>query len=155
VDEELGALALATAPIDDAATLLTAIGVLLGLLFALAATLPTLADRRRFVAALRLMGWGRARVAQILLFQALVLGACAAAVGVLLGLLVARGVDQDPTGYLGFAFLVGSRHGIAWQPLIAAFAGGVLASCLAAALPLLDLRAGSAPVALLARGRES
>jgi putative ABC transport system permease protein len=155
VDEELQAVALATAPIDDAATLLTAIGALVGLLFAFTATLPTLADRRRFVAALRTMGFPPAHVVQIVAFQAVALGACASAVGVLAGLLLTHRAGHDPTGYLRFAFPLGTQHALAWPTIAMTFAGGVLASCLAAALPLLDLRSGAAPVALLARRPES
>ncbi len=153
-EEELGSIEVAVGPIDDAITLLTAIGALVGLLFAFTATLPTLADRRRFVAALRMLGCRRAHVVQILAFQALVLGACASAVGVLLGLLLARGGEHELIGYLGFAFPLGTERTLPWQTLAATFAGGVLASCLAAAPPLLDLRTSHAPVALLVRRRE-
>ncbi|HEX7291569.1 MAG TPA: ABC transporter permease [Conexibacter sp.] len=152
-DEELRALALATAPIDDAATLLTAVGALVGLLLAFTATLPTLAERRRFVAVLRMLGCPPGHVVQIVAFQALALGECASAAGVLLGLLVAHGPDHDLTGYLGSAFPLGSERTPQWQAIAATFAGGVLASCLAAALPLLELRANSTPGVALARPR--
>ena len=153
-DEELGSIEVAAAPIDDAITLLTSIGALVGLLFAFTATLPTLADRRRFVVALRMLGCRRANVVQLLAFQAVVLGACASAAGVLLGLLLARGGEHELTGYLGFAFPLGTERELPWQALAATFAGGVLASCLAAAPPLLDLRAGRSPTTLLALRRE-
>jgi putative ABC transport system permease protein len=153
-DEELSSIEVAAGPIDDAITLLTAIGALVGLLFAFTATLPTLADRRRFVAALRMLGCRRAHVVQILAFQALVLGACASLAGVLLGLLFARGGEPELTGYLGFAFPLGTERTLPWQTLAATFAGGVFVTCLAAAPPLLDLRVGRAPVTLRARQRE-
>jgi putative ABC transport system permease protein len=153
-DEELRSLTLATAAIDRGTTLLTAIGALVALLFAFTAMLPTLPDRRRFVAALRMTGCPRSYVVQILAFQAIVLGAIASAVGVLVGAALAHGTDHDLTGYLDFAFVLGSHHALSWQVLATTFAGGVLASCLASALPLLDLHAGRAPVAVFARLRE-
>ena len=106
--------------------------------------LPTLTDRRRFVVALRMMGYSRARVVQILGFQAILLGVCASAVGLLIGLLLADGTGHDPTGYLAFAFPLSTQRSIGWQTIVPTIAGGVLASCLAAVQPLLDLRAGSA-----------
>ncbi|HEU4702533.1 MAG TPA: ABC transporter permease [Conexibacter sp.] len=148
-DDELRALALATDAIDSSTTLLIAIGALVALLLAFTATLPTLADRRRFVAALWMVGCPRRHVVQILGFQAVALGATASAVGVLAGLLLARGADQELTGYLGFVFPLGTEPALGWQVLAVTSVCGVLASCVAAALPLLDLRRGGAraPVA--------
>ena len=55
VHDELSAIALATAPIEQGTTLIVAISVFVGLLFSFTAMLPTLTDRRRFVVALRMM----------------------------------------------------------------------------------------------------
>jgi putative ABC transport system permease protein len=154
VDEELQAIELAAAPIDQGTTLIAAISVFVGLLFSFTAMLPTLTDRRRLVVSLRMMGYGRARVVQILAFQAIVLGVCASAVGLLIGLLLANGTGHDPTGYLTFAFPLSTERRIDWETIVPTIVGGVLASCLAAAQPLLDMRSGSASIAVLRRQSE-
>jgi putative ABC transport system permease protein len=153
--DELRSIARATDPIDDSTTVLTAVGGLVALLFVLIAMLPTLADRRRFVAALRATGCSWTSIAQLLAFQAFALGVCGSAAGVLVGVLLAPGADRDLTGYLGFAYLLGAQHALSWRALAGTFAGGVLASALATALPLLDLRAAGAPATAPARRRRS
>jgi len=150
-DEELRAIAVAAGPIDSSTALVTAIGALVALLLAFTAMLPTLADRRQFVTALRTAGCTRTHVVQIVAFQAIVLGTIASGVGLLGGLLLARGAEHDLAGYLGFAFLLATRHALSWQTLVAAFAGGVSVSCLGAAPALVHPRGAGAQEMVLPR----
>ncbi len=142
LDEETRALEQATGPISQSTGLFAAISGLVGVLFTFTAMLLTVPERRRFIADLRIMGYRRARVAQILGFQAIVLGVAASLVGLLAGYALSRIATQDPPGYLAFAFPLGSQRTIGWQELALSLGGGVLATCLAAAQPLLDLRRG-------------
>ncbi len=140
VDRESRLLKQATGPIDQATGLFAAISAFVGLLFTFTAMLLTIPERRRFVADLRVMGFRRARIAQILGFQALALGSVASLGGLVLGWLLSSTTTHDPPGYLALAFPLGLQRVVGWQTLLLPFAGGVLATCLAAAQPLLDLR---------------
>ena len=80
----------------------------------------------------------------MVLFQALCLGLAATGVGLLVGYLLSRGVLHQPTGYLAEAFTLSSGTVVSAVPLLVASIGGVLATCLASAIPLLDLRSGRA-----------
>jgi putative ABC transport system permease protein len=80
----------------------------------------------------------------MVLFQALCLGLAATAVGLLAGYALSSGVLHQPTGYLAEAFTLSSGTVIGAAPLLVASIGGVLATCLASAIPLLDLRPGRA-----------
>jgi putative ABC transport system permease protein len=140
VQQETRLLEQATGPIDQATGLFAAISAFVGLLFTFTAMLLTVPERRRFIADLRMMGCQRARVVQILAFQALVLGSCASLVGLLVGWLLSRASAHAPPGYLALAFPLGVQQVVGWQTVALAFGGGVLATCLAAAQPLLDLR---------------
>ncbi|MBB4664225.1 FtsX-like permease family protein [Conexibacter arvalis] len=142
VDDETRLLEQATGPIDQATGLFAAIGAFVGLLFAFNAMLLTVPERRRFVATLRKLGYRRARIVQILGFQAVALGAVASLAGLAGGYLLARTVLSDTPSYLTFAFPIGIRTIVPAGVVAAAFAGGVVATCLAAAQPLADLRRG-------------
>ena len=80
----------------------------------------------------------------MVLFQALCLGLAATAVGLLVGLRALGGVFHQPTGYLAEAFTLSGGTVVGAGPLLVASVGGVLATCLASAIPLLDLRRGRA-----------
>jgi putative ABC transport system permease protein len=84
--------------------------------------------------------------------QALLLGIAASAVGVLGGYLVSRGVFGESTGYLAEAFTLGNGTVVSARTLELAFLGGVLATCVASTIPLLDLRRGEALNAVYAQG---
>jgi putative ABC transport system permease protein len=141
-DQDVALLRQALHPSDQASAFFAAISAVLGLLFAFTAMLLTVPERRRAIAELRLVGTRRRAIAQMVLFQALILGACASAVGVLAGYLLARGALHQSTGYLTEAFTLGNATVVGTTAPLLAFAGGVLATCLASAVPLLDLRAG-------------
>ncbi|HXE46002.1 MAG TPA: FtsX-like permease family protein [Conexibacter sp.] len=145
VDDELRALSVATEPNDQSTTLFAAIAALVGLLLTTMAMLLTVPERRRELARMRIVaGFSSRQAAQVLLFQAVLLGAVASAVGIVAGDVLARSAAQAPPGYLAFAFPIGSGiHVQAWM-VVVAMLGGTLCTCVAAATPLADLRAGRA-----------
>jgi len=131
-------------PSDLASQLFAAIGALLGFLLAFNATLLTVPERRQAIADLRLAGTQRSAILQIVLFQALCLGLLATGVGLAAGYGLAVGVFHQPTGYLAEAFTLSSGTVVGLAPVLIAGVGGVTATCLASAVPLLDLRRGRA-----------
>jgi putative ABC transport system permease protein len=141
-DQDVDLLRQALRPSDEASAFFAAVSALLGLLFALAALLLTVPERRRAIADLRLNGAKRSAIAQLLLFQALALGLAASILGVLCGYVLSLGAFAQSTGYLAEAFTLGTRTIVGTQPLEIALLGGVLATCLASAAPLIDLRPG-------------
>jgi len=143
-DQDVSQLQQALRPSDLASKVFAAIGVLLGLLLAFNALLLTVPERRQAIADLRLTGIKRTAVVQMVLFQALCLGLAATGVGLLAGYALSSGVFHQPTGYLAEAFTLSSGTVLGATPLLVASIGGVLATCLASAIPLLDLRPGRA-----------
>ncbi|MDO8213607.1 FtsX-like permease family protein [Conexibacter sp. CPCC 206217] len=144
LDDELALLRQASLPNDQATSLFAAIGVLVGLLLAYTAMLLTIPERRRLVGELRLAGISRARIAQLMLFPALLLGLLASGVAIGAGLLLLRSSAHDPPGYLAFAWPLGSGQHVGATVVIGSLLAGTLLSLLAAAQPLLDLRRGAA-----------
>ncbi len=141
-NQDVDLLRQALRPSDQASGFFAAVSALLGLLFAFAALLLTVPERRRTIADLRLNGAKRRAIVQLFAFQALVLGVAASLAGVAGGYLLSGGAFQPATGYLAEAFTLGTRTIVTTQPLALALLGGVLATCLASATPLLDLRPG-------------
>jgi putative ABC transport system permease protein len=139
-DQDIGLLRQALRPSDQASGFFAAISALLGLLLAFNALLLTVPDRRRSMADMRLIGTKRSAIAQMFLFQALCLGVLASLVGLLGGYALSRGLFHQSPRYLAEAFTLGTSTVLATQPLMLAFLAGVLATCLAAVVPLLDLR---------------
>jgi putative ABC transport system permease protein len=145
VDDELRALAVATAPNDQSTTLFAAIAAIVGLLLTAMAMLLTVPERRRELARMRIVaGFSARQAAQVLLSQALLLGLVASSVGVIAGYLIARSSAQAPPGYLAFAFPLGSGVDVQAWMVVAAIIGGTSCTCIAAATPLADLQAGRA-----------
>jgi putative ABC transport system permease protein len=142
--QDVAALRQALRPSDQASAFFAAISALLGLLFAFNALLLTVPERRRAIADLRLIGTRRAAIVQLFGFQALCLGIVASLVGLLGGYALSLGVFHQSPRYLAEAFTLGTRTVVRAWPLALAFAGGVLATCVASAVPLLDLRRGGA-----------
>jgi putative ABC transport system permease protein len=141
-DQDVGLLRQALRPSDQASAFFAAISVLLGVLFAFNALLLTVPERRRAIADLRLIGAKRTAIVQMLIFQAICLGVAASLVGLLGGYALSLGVFHQSTRYLAEAFTLGARTIVTAQPLLLALIAGVLATCLASAVPLLDLRRG-------------
>jgi putative ABC transport system permease protein len=84
-------------------------------MFAFNAMLVTLPLRRRLIETLRRSGASRAMTVQVLLFDALVLGALGSLLGVGLGELLSIAVFHANPGYLSFAFPIGSQRIVTWQ----------------------------------------
>jgi putative ABC transport system permease protein len=140
--QDVAVLRQALRPSDQASTFFAAVSAVLGLLFAFTAMLLTVPERRRAIADLRLVGTSRRAIAQMVIFQALCLGLAASLVGVLAGYALSRWALHQSTGYLAEAFTLGSSTVTGVKPLLLVVAGGILATCLASVMPLLDLRRG-------------
>jgi putative ABC transport system permease protein len=143
-NQDLALLHQALGPSDQASGLFAAISALLGFLFAFNAMLLTAPERRQTVSDLRVDGTRRGAIAQMLIFQALCLGLAASAIGLLGGYALATGLFHQSTGYLSQAFTLGSSTVIGASPMLIALACGLIATCLGASTPLLDLRRGRA-----------
>ena len=149
-DQDLALLHQALGPSDQASGLFAAISALLGFLFAFNAMLLTAPERRQTIADLRVDGTRRGAIGQMVMFQALCLGLTASAVGLLAGYGLAVGLFHQSTGYLSQAFTLGSATVVGASPLLIALACGLVATCLGACTPLLDLRRGRASDAIYA-----
>lgn len=147
-DAELAVVRQAARPNDQSTRLFAAIGAIVGFLFSLNAMLSTVAERRRFIASLRLEGASPNQALATLAFEALILGVWASTAGLLLGELLLRTVFGDVPDYLEFAFPVGTERVVRPWVVAVAFGGGVLAVFLASLRPVLDLRPGAALDAL-------
>jgi putative ABC transport system permease protein len=143
-DQDVALLHQALRPSDQASALFATVSALLGLLLASSALLLTVPERRRAIADLRMIGAKRSAIAQMFLFQALVLGTLASLIGLAGGYLLSLGIFHQSPRYLAEAFTLGTRTVLSVQPALLAFAGGVLATCAISALPLLDLHRGKA-----------
>ncbi|HYM66156.1 MAG TPA: ABC transporter permease, partial [Patescibacteria group bacterium] len=141
-DQDVTLLRQALRPSDQASAFFAAISAVLGFLLAFTAILLTIPERRRAIADLRLVGTKRSAIVQMVMFQALCLGGVASLVGVIAGYALSLGALHQPTGYLAEAFTLGRSTVVGVRPLVLSLVGGIVAACLASALPLLDLRRG-------------
>jgi putative ABC transport system permease protein len=139
-NEDLALLHEATGPNTEATSFFAFVSALVGLLLAWNAMLLSAPERRRMIADLRIQGARPMALAKLLMFQAVCLGLAASAAGILGGYLLSRGVFHESPGYLAAAFPLGTQTVVTWQPVIFSLLGGVIATCLAAAPPLFDLR---------------
>jgi putative ABC transport system permease protein len=126
----------AAGPAKQSALLFAAISALVGFLFALAAILFTTPQRRGLVEDLRLDGYSRRMIGEILLFDALVLGVVASALGLLLGDLLSLALFRTSPGYLSFAFSLDSVRVVTFASAAIAAAGGLIASIVGVLVPL-------------------
>lgn len=131
-------------PSDEASGFFAAISALLGLLLAAGALLLTAPERRRAIAELRLIGTKRSAIGQMFLFQALLLGLLASLLGLAIGYALSPILFHETPRYLAEAFTLGTQTIVSSGPLLIALCAGVLATCIASALPLLDMRGGGA-----------
>jgi putative ABC transport system permease protein len=143
-DQDVTQLRQALRPSNLASQLFAAIGALLGFLLAFNAILLTVPERRQAIADLRLAGTRRGAIVQIVAFQALCLGLAATLVGLALGYALSIWVFHQPTGYLAEAFTLSGATVVGLGPLLLAGLGGLAATFLASAVPLLDMRRGRA-----------
>ncbi len=139
-DQDVSLLEQALTPNTEATGFFVLVGGIVGLLLAFNAMLLTVPERRRVIADLRMQGVRPWQLARMLLFQAVCLGLAASLVGLAAGDFLSRTIFHTTPSYLSAAFALGSQTVIGVRPLLVSFAGGVLATCLAAAPPLLDLR---------------
>jgi putative ABC transport system permease protein len=151
-EDDVALLRQALRPSDLASQLFAAIGALLGFLLAFNAMLLTVPERRQAIADLRLAGTRRTAIVQIVAFQALCLGVLATAVGLALGYGLSIWVFHQPTGYLAEAFTLSGNTVVGVGPLLLAGLGGIAATLLASAVPLLDMRRGRARDAVYREG---
>lgn len=143
-DQDVALLSQALRPSDQASAFFATVSAMLGLLLAFDALLLTVPERRRSVADLRLVGMKPSAIAQMLIFQALVLGLLASIVGLGAGYLLSLHAFKASTHYLAEAFTLSGSTVVGAGPVLLAFGGGICAACLASAVPLLDLRRGRA-----------
>jgi putative ABC transport system permease protein len=141
----------AAAPANQGESLFSGISALVGFLFALSAMLLTLPLRQGLIGGLRANGATRLDILEALLFDALVLGALAALLGLALGDLLSLVVFRSNPGYLSFAFPVGSQRIVTWQSVAVAAGAGLLAACVGVLIPLREIFSRS-DAALLSRG---
>jgi putative ABC transport system permease protein len=142
--QDVALLRQALRPSDQASELFAAIGALIGFLLAFNAMLLTVPERRQVIADLRLDGTPRVAIVQMVLFQALCLGLAASLVGLLGGFVLSVGVFHQSPSYLSRAFTLGTSTVVGVAPVLLALGGGLLATCVASMIPLLDLRRGRA-----------
>jgi putative ABC transport system permease protein len=131
--------AVAAAPQSKSEALFSAISALVGFMFALNAMLITVPSRRKLIEDVRPQGATRWMTAQILLFDALVLGVLACIVGLGLGDLLSIAVFHSTPGYLSFAFPIGNSRIVTLPSVALAIAAGMLAACLGVLWPLRDI----------------
>jgi putative ABC transport system permease protein len=126
----------AAQPTDQSTGLFSAISALVGFLFAFNALLLTVPQRRRLIEDLRLDGYTRRMIIEVLLFDALVLGLVASAVGLLLGDFFSIELFDSKPGYLSFAFPIGTRRIVTWTSIFLCVGGGMLAALVGVLGPL-------------------
>ena len=91
-------------------TLFSAISALVGFMFALNAMLVTVPARRRLIEDIRPQGATRAMIVQILLLDALLIGAFACVSGLAFGEFLSISAFHSTPGYLSAAFPIGTRE---------------------------------------------
>jgi putative ABC transport system permease protein len=136
-DEKL--FAKAAAATNQSTALFAVISALVGFLFAFNAMLLTVPQRRRLIVDLRRDGYTPGAVVAVLLLDAVVLGAIATALGLLLGDELSIHLFHSNPGYLSSAFSLASERVVSSQSIAIAVGGGMLAACVAVLSPLRDI----------------
>jgi putative ABC transport system permease protein len=126
----------AAGPVDQSTGLFSALSALVGFLFAFNALLLTVPQRRNLIHDLRLDGYTRQMIIQVLMLDALVLGVLASALGLLLGEILSVALFSSNPGYLTFAFPIGGQRIVSWSSVALAVAGGTLAAATGVLVPL-------------------
>ncbi len=143
----------ASTPEDQGEALLSAISAIVGFMFALNAMFITVPLRRKLIEDLRPAGATDAIVAEILLFDAAVLGVLACVVGLALGELLSIFAFHATPGYLTSAFPVGDERIVTWQSVALAVSAGLAAACAGVLWPLRDVLSHSRRLAAEDTGR--
>jgi putative ABC transport system permease protein len=126
----------AAQPTNQSTSLFSTISALVGFLFAFNALLLTVPQRRDLIEDLRLDGYTRKMIIEVLLCDALALGFVASMLGLALGELLSVELFRLDPGYLSFAFPIGSQRVVTWQSIAVAMVGGTLAACIGVLAPL-------------------
>jgi putative ABC transport system permease protein len=126
----------AARPPNQSTGLFSAISALVGFLFAFNALLLTVPQRRQLIDDLQLDGYTREMIVQVLLFDALVLGAVACFAGLALGEVLSMALFDSNPGYLSFAFPVAPHRIVTWQSVAIGAGGGMLAALIGVLAPL-------------------
>ena len=126
----------AAAPAQQGEALFSVISAIVGFLFAFNAMLLTVPERRRLINATRRRGFTRPMVVQALTFEAFVIGALAALLGVGLGELLSIALFRSPPGYLAFAFPVGGPRTVSFATIALSCGAGFLAAIVGVLAPL-------------------
>lgn len=129
----------AAGPIDQSMSTFSAIGALVGFMFAYCAMLLTVPLRRGLIRDLRRDGATRWMTVKTLLFDAVALGVLASLLGLALGELLSITLLHSNPGYLSFAFPVGSQRIVTWQSVVLAAGAGLLAACIGVLTPLREI----------------
>jgi putative ABC transport system permease protein len=126
----------AAGPVDQSTGLFSALSALVGFLFAFNALMLTVPQRRSLIEDLRLDGYTRRMIVEVLLLDALVLGVLASVLGLVLGEVLSAGLFSTNPGYLSFGFPIGSERVVTWWSVVLALLGGVLAAVAGVLVPL-------------------
>lgn len=126
----------AAEPTNQSTSLFSAISALVGFLFAFNALLLTVPQRRNLIEDLRLDGYTRKMIVEVLLFDAVVLGVAACIVGLALGDLMSVELFHSDPGYLSFAFPIGTERIVTRQSYALAVGGGMVAAIFGVLVPL-------------------
>jgi putative ABC transport system permease protein len=126
----------AARPTNQSTGLFSGISALVGFLFAFNALLLTVPQRRHLIEDLRLDGYTRGMIVEVLLFDALLLGVVACALGLALGEVLSVALFESNPGYLSFAFPISPRRIVTWASVALAVAGGMAAAFVGVLAPL-------------------
>ncbi|HEY5261223.1 MAG TPA: FtsX-like permease family protein [Solirubrobacteraceae bacterium] len=129
----------AAAATNQSTQLFAVISALVGFLFAFNAMLLTVPQRRRLIADLRRDGYTPKAVIAVLMFDAVVLGVIACAIGLVLGNELSIHLFHSNPGYLSSAFAVGSERVVSWQSIAISVVGGMGAASVAVLSPFKDI----------------
>ncbi|MGH2880347.1 MAG: FtsX-like permease family protein [Solirubrobacteraceae bacterium] len=129
----------ASGPAQQSEGLFSAISAIVGFMFAFNAMLLTVPERRRLIEDIRRRGATRLGTVQALAFDALVLGVLACIAGLLLGDWLSLKVFHSQSGYLSFAFPVGSQRDVTWLTVFEAAGAGMLAAFVGVLAPVRDI----------------
>jgi putative ABC transport system permease protein len=126
----------ASAPAQQGENLFSVISAVVGFLFAFNAMLLTVPDRRRLIKTMRRQGFTRPMILQALVFDALVIGTLATALGIGLGELLSTALFHSEPGYLAFAFPVGGQRIVSFTTIALSVSAGLLAALVGVLAPL-------------------
>jgi putative ABC transport system permease protein len=133
-------------PNDSSTSLFAGISALVGFLFAFNAMLVMAKERRALIGEMRMSGFRARTVVQVVVFDALVLGVIASALGIVVGDALSRSVFEPDPGYLAIAFPVGTGRVVEPATVALAFGAGLLAAVAAALVPLAGAYRSRAPM---------